>query len=1118
MDRTLQQIAAVEALAPRLCADAGAGAGKTRVLIDRIAHLLDRRRAGLEEIVAITFTERAAGEMKERLRREFHDKAPQSSSQEMTFWRDLERRVDTARISTIHAFCTALLKENALLLGLDPEFSVLAEAESVLLLKETVTETLYTLIERGDEAAMRLAAEMPLPGVVAALGRLARARPLVDRICEKWPFTDAAALAQRWAEQAEKEHVRRLAGLRHSQKVRSFLKQLCRFNGRCLDPEDPREVWRRTMVGAFEVVLASSDPEIVRNSLSILNAKPDGRSSKKNWDSEATFKEITDLQKRIGKFVSDYIETSPPDAEAETQSARLTCDLFKVFQVVCRAIDAAKTRLACLDFDDLIGQALRALRDQRDLRRRIARGIKFLLIDEFQDTDATQLEIARLLTGEDGGPALFIVGDAKQSIYYFRGAEVEVFQAERERATQVLPLDCNFRALPDIVEFVNDFFETSGMLSAVEEYHRMAFDRKARNEPRVEFLVTVPPDDAENPWLVAECRRAEARAIAARIAAICSDAESVEIFDTRLKAWRAPAFCDVALLFRSMSNVHLYEEALREAGIPFVLLAGAGFYTRQEILDMTSLLRVVVDPWDESALLAFLRSPMAGLSDEDLLRLARAGGLTRGFQDGAIPAGCAAPERLLAVRALVRELRNHEELPVAAFLRYALDRTGYEAILLSQFLGLQKASNVRKLVGLAEDFARSRPPALRAFVQYLEEMGSEAVREGEAGLHPESSGAVTLLTIHKAKGLEFPIVFVPDMSQGARPSRNETLLLHRDLGMALRVTSPSGKTVLPAIGKAIADRIAAEEEAEHARLLYVALTRARDFLVMSGTARPAPGSWFETLNEEYAICERGDGEVCSGKGWQAVVRRGFVAEAPRKVPAPVPETPDAETILKNIAPCSPVSVRQTFSISELLDYLAGGFDEEQERGEDEPSLLPAGSEYAPARGSLVHRLFERWDFHIETPPINEVLAEARLGLAMRNALEADLRELAARFYKSPLGRRLSGESIMYRETPFCLRLDDALITGKIDALLPDGTIIDYKTGRIDDQRNARYEWQLLLYAAAVRQLTAVIPSNGMLAYVDAHAFPEIALSEEDIAGALRHAREAINALRAGGRL
>jgi len=286
---------------------------------------------------------------------------------------------------------------------------------------------------------------------------------------------------------------------------------------------------------------------------------------------------------------------------------------------------------------------------------------------------------------------------------------------------------------------------------------------------------------------------------------------------------------------------------------------------------------------------------------------------------------------------------------------------------------------------------------------------------------------------------------------------------------------------------------------------------------MSGSTKFAPGSWFETLNGEYAICERGDGEVCSGNGWQAVVRRGFVTEVPRKAPAAAPEMPEVEAILKNIAPCSPRSVRQAFSISELLDYLAGGFDEEQERGEDELAYFPAGSEYAVVRGSLLHRLFERWDFQSQTPPISEVLAEARLGPAMRNILDADLRVLTARFRRSPLGQRLSGESAIYRETPFCLRLDDALITGKIDALLPDGTIIDYKTGRIDDQRNARYEWQLLLYAAALRQLTAIVPSRGILAYVDADALREITLSAEDVGQALRHAREAINALRTSGR-
>ena len=1114
MSWTEQQHEAIAALAPRICVDAGAGSGKTRVLVDRIVHLLDTRLADLDEIVAITFTDKAAAEMKARLRKAFRAKAPADDPEAMNRWRDLERRTETARVCTIHAFCTALLKENAFRLGLDPDFAVLPEAETALLLDEVVTETLHDLFEGNDPAAMNLAVELPFNRLRQTLIGMLRKSSLMDRIMAQWRFDDAGALQQRWEAARQAEHARRLEALRHDGHVHSYLKKLRGLEGACSNPDDARERRRQTMMDALENIRRGGPAREIERQLQRILEKSKDRASKKNWQSEEAFKAITDLQKEIEKFAGIFAPDEC-DPDQECAAAQLTCDLAQVYRRAREAFDAAKANANCKDFDDLITGTRLALRNDAELRQRVAADIRFLLIDEFQDTDETQLEIAQMLSEAPGGPGLFIVGDAKQSIYLFRGAEVEVFQRQRLRSGVVLPLSRNFRSLPDVLGFVNDFFAASGLLSAVEDYQPMEADRTVLGAPRIEFLVAGPRDGDDQKWSAEELRQAEARHIAARIQDWCG-ASGLDVFDERQQAYRPAAYGDVALLFRGMNQVYLYEDALRRAGIPYALVAGAGFYERQEIRDVLNVLKVVLDPWDEAALLGFLRGPLGRLSDESLLRMCLEGNLAVVFQGADTPQDLDQPGELDAARALIAGLRARREQPLPALLREVLEVTGLESVLLTQFLGLQKASNVRKLIGLAEEFAGRGAGSLRAFVNYLDEISGQ-VREGEALLQPESGGAVTLMTIHKSKGLEFPIVIVPDMAQKPHGGRADDVLVHRELGMAAKVTGPDGKSEPSGMGRAIAARIRAEEEAEHARLLYVVLTRARDYLALCGSTRPVSGTWFDTLDAEFGVLACADGGHLKGPGWSARVWHAPDIFTASPLPTPESALPPLDELRLRAAPLAQAPTdRRTVSISAILDYMANGFDEDEERtGEEDAPRMSGGSTYAMARGSLVHRLFECWDFARDTlPPLETLVAEAGLGLSLRARLTADLSAIAERFRNSALWPRLAAvaDSIQ-REAPFLLNAGDALISGTIDALLPDGTIVDYKTGKFREEGHERYEWQLLLYAAAVRQLKVCTPTAGILYYVDEDRCHEVALTPEHIDQALRHAREIITALR-----
>jgi len=1107
MKGTPAQQEAVTSRSRYLCVDAGAGSGKTRVLVERVVDLLAGRCAKLDEIVAITFTDKAAAEMKARLRAAFRQHAPPDDPAAMSYWRDLERRVETARISTIHAFCTGLLREHALQVGADPDFTVLAEAEATLLRTEVVRDTVHALLEADDEAAVRAGAALGTGQLMRLLETMLNKRALLERLRDRFPLEDPGALVRAWAQTVEAEWKARLERVKDGGEWAGLRDDLAAFEGQCTKASAKREVMRVAMIAAIEEVVAGAGPTRAAALLEGLAGLKASGAKSANWPSNEVFKRLGALEGRVVDLAKAH---APPvvDAAVEREAARLTCDFHAVYEKVAAAFHDAKTARTGLDFDNLIADALTMLRERDQVRARVARGIKHLLIDEFQDTDSAQLAIARLLAEAPGGPALFIVGDAKQSIYDFRGAEVDVFQQEKGAARDVVRLDKNFRSLPDVMAFVNEFFATTGLLEAVEpQYHPLETHRSSAQACRVEFLVPEREDGGN----ADAYRRREAESIAARIAALCGGTAAATVYDNGLAAERPADYGDVAILFRSMKSVHLYEEPLRTHAIPYQVVAGAGFYERQEILDVRNVLTVAVDPWNEMALLGFLRSPLAGLSDDALVRLCRDHGLVEAFRGDAAPDGLAPDQasRLAEARGLVASLRAHAELPLPAFLRFFLGRTGFEAILLGQYLGVQKACNVRKLLDLAGDFARTRPPSLGAFVQYLEEMAHhEEIREGEAAAGPESAGVVTLMTIHKAKGLEWPVVVIPDCSREFTRVSAQAVAVHRRFGLVAKVTDAIGNTAEPAIFDAMKRDRRAVEQAERARLLYVAMTRARDWLILSGAPEAKKGTWLESFDAAYGVLDRADGEHLEGRGWQACVRR-----RPATADAKPPVTPEAapadrEALEKRAGPVEPRSrAQRTFSVTALLNVMAFPCEDGLSAA---PSRAALAGLPAPKRGELVHRLLERWDGAADVVPVIEsIVRRAGVGLGLRRPVREMLADVAARFAESSLGARMVRDGVTAREAPFALRVGNALVTGAIDAILADGTVVDYKTGARRPADHARYEAQLCLYAEAMRTLFAKAPPGAVLYYVDADEVCDVDIAPARVEAVMAQARAAI---------
>ncbi len=530
-----------------------------------------------------------------------------------------------------------------------------------------------------------------------------------------------------------------------------------------------------------------------------------------------------------------------------------------------------------------------------EIAARHRRQFSALLVDEYQDTDPIQDSVIRRLTQhEPPAPELFIVGDEKQSIYRFRGADVTVFNAPRAPLVMLArPLVENRRSLPAIIELVNSVSARSMRPDKDEngddrpywvrwtDGHRLKAIRSASDGPALELIVsprTGHSRDAEQSTRT--LRRLEADAIAARCAQLID--ERAQVFDRETGAPRAACFGDIALLLRSFSDVAIYENAFIRAGVPSYTVKGRGFYDCKEVKDLAALLGAVEDPQNQIDLVAALRSPLFGLSDQCLLEIAlhlrepaaddsrsRSIGTLFHNQDEDFSWLVTGREAALKAREVLAALRAmRERAPLSAIVERGLELTQFEAVMLGLERGVQRAANLRKLLEIARDFEAHRFFGLGDFVNHLRRLVSEAPLEPQAQVSGEDDAAVRLMTIHQAKGLEFPIAILGDLSRQPRVN-NESILMTPAHGLLVPATVGAGNEELPnpLIGQH-RRRVRDEESAESARLLYVAMTRARDRLILSeGGARP--GSWIQHVRD--AIGAERIAEFAAGDDPEAMV-------------------------------------------------------------------------------------------------------------------------------------------------------------------------------------------------------------------------------------------------------
>jgi ATP-dependent helicase/nuclease subunit A len=1062
---------------------AGAGTGKTRTLVARYLSLL-AEGTPLRSIVAITFTRKAAREMRNRIREELQRYLASASLslEERRYWDEIYSLLDAARIGTIHNLCTEMLRAHPAEMGLDPRFDVLEEGLAGVLVRESIDEALAWAMD--DEAAVALFAFLGEWNLRAILNRLMRQRPearaaLIDLPEPLWPAWEAR-IVKPIRQYLDDPLVR--AGFADLQAlaIDGTLARALAQGDRLAEPlRDLLTNWAEIESGR-----KGSDWPAVAASLGPLrgNMKLVGRQA--TWAPADPKAVIGELRQRYDEQLSDLVGKGL-NLALDQQMAELMPALARLFSIADRAYEERKKAQQALDFDDLETLALDLLNDHGPVRERWQREVRAILVDEYQDTNGRQRDLVNLLNGDQG--KLFIVGDAKQSIYRFRGAEVAVFRGERRaivaRGGASFDLSQSYRAHRELVQGANDLLRP--VLGEEEDPERpwrepFAPLRHTREEPVA---------GVEQPYVELQLTVGSKESGALRRAADALAAYLADMVETEGSAVR---YGDVAILCRASTSFGAYEDALDAAGLPYLTVAGRGFYDRPEIRDLLNALKALADPTDDLALAGLLRSPVMGFSDGDLYDmiqgrdiLAKSVSLWGLMQEGVFDG----TER---ARQLIATLHSRAgRISAADLLKEFLDATNYRAALLQA--GQQRAArNVSKLLASTQT---SGIVSVEATLAYVADLRAGAVREGEA--RATAGNAIRLMSIHAAKGLEFPVVVIGDINY-QRPGQNE-LLLEPGLGVLPRLRDEGGAgSGLYSLCQA---RDADQEAAESDRLFYVAATRARDKLILNGcfklTTAGKPGwlaGWLRQISGPLGLAgrsieydESGDQarhfslQVSQTTVGCTICEPGF--EPGRR--ALTEETGEA------------FSERWDPRMVAAIDAAEGQVDDNtREREADPPRhvwrVVPAVARPgAPAWlvGKLVHEALANWRFPGEG---FEQWVEGRAqsyGLADKTRIAAAAREtrrLLAEFRGDGLFQEMDAAEVRHHEIPYDrLGSDGRPEHGIIDVLYRHGgdwVVVDFKTDRIRDEdhlnhvlRDTKYRAQLARYVAAVEALVGERP-------------------------------------------
>jgi ATP-dependent helicase/nuclease subunit A len=1071
---TPEQARAIEARGHDTLVEAGAGTGKTGVMVERYCRLVCDLEIAPDAILAFTFTDKAATELRQRVRAALALRAAEGSERAA----ELLATIGGAWVTTIHGFCNRLLAGHPVAAGIDPRFRVLDGAESERAAREAFDDALAEFLAAGEEARERTVAAFELGGlraIVSGVHAELRSRGVAAPGLPEPPRPDPAAAVRRAAAVAAET--------------------------------------------LEELKPGSAGRELVERALAVLG---EAGTAIPSLDELAALR--TESKAKPMAAYREAIDAAVARAAEAGEGGEAYRHIGELLALFGRHYEAAKERRGGLDFEDLQLRALRLL-EREEIGNAYRARFSHLLVDEFQDTNRLQLRLIEALRGRGG--ELTVVGDELQSIYGFRHADLDVFR-ERRRAVEqsddavAMELSGNFRSRPEVIGAVNAIGEK--LLGAAFHPLRVGAQPRPPAPPgegdAVELLLTArdgwdgegidlaPATDADTP----PSHLAEARFLAERLGELA--AGGVERGE-------------MVVLLRAFTHLDAYEDSLDRAGLRPYTIGGRGYWSQQQVADVCSLLATIANPLDDQALLGALASPACAVAPDTLWLLRAAAGrrrhiwpaveLAAGLEEAEIDS----PERLEEIpapelallgefaRAIAGLRARAGRLTLEGLIDAAIGETGYDLAVLVRPSGEARFANVRKLMRLAGEFEAHEGRDLRGLLDFLHSR-ADADADAEAASAIEGHDGVRIMTVHSAKGLEFGVVAVPNLSRRLLAgSRLPPLTLGREddeprVGLQLRRLGAASVN-LYAQAELCAETQEREAE-EELRLFHVAATRARERLILSGVAMPRPArdgpgtaaierilAGFEVDRERDSAIEVPAPQARAGldasfEPSRIAVRvnlpspaRAAELTATRREPVPATALGEGQAPLPDRDP--PAVPNRPLSYTAIAAYEECAYRFQMERVLDLGERVRGGGSRseAAARGAAVHSLLE-WSAANEWREPSADLAQghaAAAGFEAEAGLEDSLLASVRAWLSSDLLRErvLAPGATARAEVPLLLGIAKATLRGSIDLLVErDGApplVVDYKTDRLGGsapaERAARYGTQRAIYALAVAE-------------------------------------------------
>ncbi len=1062
-----------------VCVTAGAGSGKTTVLVERYLKILREGNVTPREIVAITFTDKAAAEMKERIIEEMSEKVENANVEHSNSLQRFRDEMNSAHISTIHAFCSSILREFPFQAGVPANFNTLSSIDQKLLLQETLKKTLKDI----------------------AINQEDRHYPKLRRVLQC--YINRQKLEELFSTMVDK---------------RDIIAQLTREIYDRQSESEIRQSWQKSVfitlmsvldvvefircLNAVLVVASAKNSDAVRdltqqletlsgqnlNSIEVLNLLKEianlivtGTNTIAKRDFMGLKVETTHIETEINFLVSaaKKIKDTPSLGADDDFLLSTIRDLLTLYKRILNDYEIAKFSQGALDFNDLQLKTRDLLRNNEGIRQKLVSRHKYYMVDEYQDTNELQYELVMLLTSKMKNANLFIVGDPKQSVYGFRGSDVRVFEKTEEKIIEnggfKVSLEENFRSLRDPIGFVNYFFDHlmgDGNENEFEvPYEALIQTRHTTVDGTVKILLGKQGDENVNEYTL----------IAHHIKNMKLNKETVWLRgDNGNEVARPIEYGDIAILIQYRTHLPDIEHALLETGIPYLTTGGIGFYQRQEIYDFWNYLNFLNAPTEHhTSLVGVLRGPAFGISDSELYEISLQLGDSFWQKAQKHPACTDNLNRAIAI--LKKHIQIAHRMSVNQLISTIVNETGMIGTLKTGKQGQQRWANYQKLLEHARNFdGNENTRTLADFIEFLDILITEERREGQAPIEA-SRGAIQIMTIHAAKGLQFPIVILPCLNRSGRP--NSEPFIDDVFGIGFSPLNPDNdyKKTAPEIVSYMKNRADEKEDAEKKRLFYVGATRARDRLILSSTSpdNGKPQQILEWLHTYLGISE--EDHSLSLDVEQKVFKDGNTSLEGFHLQIPISRAlADPESVDKISDETTPIEfperpkqfpnsngIHASFSVTELANYARCPLRYQLENvlriptnGQEE--VDPDADELDNAIRYTLTRIRQQSD----TDNLDTIINQTAENYSEATSnLTTVLHTSANNFINSQLGETALSASETRTNQQVHADIEGHIIDGRFDRLFKDKTghwqVINYKTD--DAQDSDVYHPEMELY-------------------------------------------------------